>query len=174
LPLGFSGSEQNFTLPLCSSGSRQFFYKYFSTNRLTNVQRNNFSISPHLNEILIGLSLGDLHVNKDYTNARLQFKQGLINKEYIYHLFDLFSSYSNMKGPKHLEFFDKRTNKVYNSIYFRTYSLPCFNYYYHLFYVDKIKRIPLNIGELLTPVGLAYWAMDDGSKSGSGFSFCTD
>lgn len=39
---------------------------------------------------------------------------------------------------------------------FNTYSLPCFNYYYDLFYVDKVKRVPFNIGELLTPLGLAY------------------
>jgi hypothetical protein len=37
-----------------------------------------------------------------------------------------------------------------------------------LFYVDGVKEIPLkkNIGELLTPVGLAYWAMNDGSIKG--------
>lgn len=27
---------------------------------------------------------------------------------------------------------------------------------------------------LLTARGLAYWAMDDGAKQGSGFIFCTD
>ena len=66
------------------------------------------------------------------------------------------------------------TNKLYYSIGFRTYSLPCFNYYHDLFYVNGVKIIPLNIGELLTARGLAYWAMDDGSKLGSGFTLCTD
>lgn len=37
-----------------------------------------------------------------------------------------------------------------------------------------MKRIPVNITELLTTRGLAYWAQDDGSKNGSGFIFCTD
>lgn len=77
-----------------------------------------------------------------------------------------------MKSPSHYDYLNKKTNKVYTSIHFYTYSLPCFNYYHELFYVDKVKRIPLNIGELLTPLALAYWAMDDGVAHR--FSLCTD
>jgi hypothetical protein len=46
---------------------------------------------------------------------------------------------------------------------FKTYSLPCFNELYHLFYPAGIKVVPANIGELLTPFSLAYWIADDGS-----------
>lgn len=67
---------------------------------------------------------------------------------------------------------DLRTNKVYSSVWFNTYSLPCFNKYYELFYLNK--RIPLNIGELLTAKGLAYWSLDDGFIQGNNFRFCTD
>ena len=45
--------------------------------------------------------------------------------------------------------------------------LPCFNYLGDLFYIDKVKTIPSNIGDLLTEVGLAFWIMDDGGKSSS-------
>ena len=146
----------------------------FSTGRLTKDQRNNFNLPQNIHEIIIGLSLGDLNIKRNYTNALLQFRQGLVNKEYIYHLFELFSSYSNMESPRHWDYLNKKTNKVYTSIHFYTYSLPCFNYYHELFYLDKVKRIPLNIGELLTPLGLAYWAMDDGVTLRPGFSLCTD
>ena len=39
-----------------------------------------------------------------------------------------------------------------------------------------MKIVPANIGELLTPVGLAYWLCDDGhfQKAGGGVYFCTD
>ena len=141
---------------------------------MTNIQKYSFSISPDIQDIIIGISLGDLNINRQGKNARLRFKQSLVHKGYIYHLFDLFSSYSNMKELKHNEYLDKRTNKVYTFIVFYTYSLPCFNYYYDLFNVNGVKRIPLNIGGLLTAKGLAYWAMDDGTKEGSGFIFCTD
>lgn len=33
---------------------------------------------------------------------------------------------------------------------------------YNLFYVDGKKVLPSNIGELLTPLSLAYWICDDG------------
>jgi hypothetical protein len=148
--------------------------RYYSTKGLTNVFKDSFSISPDLHGVIIGLILGDLHVNKASKNARLMFKQGLVHKDYIYHLFQLFSSYSKMEAPRHYEYFDKRTKKIYYSISFNTYSLPCFNYYHSLFYVNGVKIIPKNIGELLTPAGLAYWAMDDGSKLEEGFKLSTN
>jgi hypothetical protein len=151
-----------------------FVNRFFSSKRLTNTERNSFNVPQHLHEVIIGSCLGDLNVRKQTNFACLRFTQGMVNKDYIYHLFNLFSSYSNMGTPKHYEFLDKRNNKVNTSISFHTYSLPCFNYYYELFYVERVKGIPLNIGDLLTPVSLAYWAMDDGYKNGNGFMFCTD
>lgn len=38
-----------------------------------------------------------------------------------------------------------------------------------LFYFNGIKIVPSNIEKYLTPIGLAYWTMDDGNKQGSGF-----
>ena len=43
--------------------------------------------------------------------------------------------------------------------------MPCLNYYYELFYKDRVKIVPNNLDELLTARGLAYWIMDDGGKS---------
>jgi hypothetical protein len=45
---------------------------------------------------------------------------------------------------------------------------------YSLFYENRIKIIPSNIEELLTPVVLAYWIMGDGSWTGSGLKLCTN
>ena len=45
----------------------------------------------------------------------------------------------------------------------QTFSLPCFNELYNLFYVDGKKVVPLNIGELLTVLALVYWICDDGT-----------
>jgi hypothetical protein len=147
--------------------------RYYSTKRLTNLERNSFSVSPNLHEIIIGTSLGDLNISKNYTNARLNFEQGLINEAYITHLYDLFKDYCNSPLINKARKPDYRTGKVYTRVYFNTYSLPCFNYYHELFYVNGVKVIPLNLGELLTPIGLAYWAMDDGAKTGTGFRLNT-
>lgn len=61
---------------------------------------------------------------------------------------------------------------------FKTYGHPEFQTYYDLFYPPcdgrRIKRVPQNIAHLLTPRGLAYWYMDDGSTatSAGGFKSC--
>jgi hypothetical protein len=54
---------------------------------------------------------------------------------------------------------------VYSNIYFQTYSLPIFAPLYNLFNLSGKKVIPLNIADLLTPIGLSYWICDDGSRN---------
>lgn len=59
-------------------------------------------------------------------------------------------------------------------------QLPCFNAIYSLFYTIVgtntsglsiyHKVVPTNIYDLLTPAGLAYWIMGDGSKQNNGIT----
>jgi hypothetical protein len=144
--------------------------------RLTNLEKQQFSLSEELKQILVGLLLGDLYAYKECVNAKLRFKQGAIHKEYLFHLFELFSSYcpSGCKTTNAAP--DKRTGKVYEGIYFNTYSLPCFAEFYDLFYPEGKKVVPYNIGELLTPLSLAYWICDDGTfVSGRNITYlCTE
>lgn len=37
-----------------------------------------------------------------------------------------------------------------------------------------VKILPLNIGELLTPIGLALWIQDDGYRNGNALVLCTE
>jgi hypothetical protein len=152
-------------------------YYYFSTGkRLTKLEREQFSIDTSLNDTIIGLTLGDLHIRKQpaSTNVRFCFEQGLIHEEYILHLYELFKNYC-MSGLKYsTRKPDKRTGNIYSRVTFTTYSLPCLNIYHELFYRDGKKIIPNNIEELLTARALAYWAMDDGSKNKNNFYFNTD
>ena len=71
---------------------------------------------------------------------------------------------------------DKCTNRNYSSLTLRTRSLPLFTEYYNLFYFNGVKVIPNNIGDLLTPLGLAHWIMQDRSyhKVSKGVALCTD
>ena len=59
-------------------------------------------------------------------------------------------------------------NKPRVQIKFATLSLPCFNYYYELFYQNKKKIITKEIEGLLKYESLSYWIMDDGSYTSSG------
>jgi len=102
--------------------------------------------------------------------ACLRIGQSVKHLEYAIHLYLLFALY--VAAPPKL-YAIKREAGEYGQINFQTLSFPFFDELYDLFYVDGVKRVPATIGERLTPIGLAYWAMDDGSKQGSGFKFAT-
>ena len=133
-------------------------------------------LNADLKEIIIGLMLGLAEKINPNSNTRLQFKQSIKNKVYIEHLYSIFKDYCNSE-PKITTSIDQRPGKkdLNISIKFWTQSLPCFNQFRELFY-DELgtKYIPSNLDELITPRSLAYWAMDDGYKSGKGFYFCTE
>lgn len=65
-----------------------------------------------LEEIIIGLMLGDLFAEKikQNSNTRLQFKQSIKNKVYIDHLYSLFKEYCNSE-PKVTSSIEKRPGK---------------------------------------------------------------
>ena len=160
------------------------FSKNFITNKLKFVRcyrkssKFNLKLSKELEEIIIGLMLGDLFAEKrnPNSNTRLQFKQSIKNQVYVDHLFSMFKEYCNSE-PKITSSYDNRPGKKeFNvSIKFWTQSLPCFNQFRDSFYDNSGKKfIPLNLEENITSRSLAYWAMDDGYKSANGFYFCTE
>jgi hypothetical protein len=102
-------------------------------------------------------TLGDLHIQKRTanSNANLQFWQGIVNAEYLMHLYSLFESYCG-SAPK---VYTRHSGKA--NVYFNTLTSPVFTEFNSLFYLDGVKHVPANIGELLTARSLAYWAMDD-------------
>lgn len=118
-------------------------------------------------EALIGIILWDgfLEKSKPNHNTRLRLEQSYPEKErYLRSLYKLFEPLATMT-PTILTRIDKRSGSTTGSLYFRTLAMPCLNYYYDLFYKEKVKTVPKNLGQLLTARGLAYWIMDDGGKS---------
>lgn len=127
---------------------------------------------------MIGLLLGDGHLQCRNNNSRFIYGQSSLREHhlnYFNHIFDLFKPFiSKDFVSKSRTFINKRTNITYKSISFATLTLPCFNYYRNLFYnKDNKKIVPLNINQLLTPRGLAYWIMDDGSLQNKGLHLST-
>jgi LAGLIDADG DNA endonuclease family len=129
-----------------------------ATKRLKKIEKQKYLLTSELKQILVGLILGDLYLRRRKINrdVSIHFKQGLLHKEYIEHLYDLFKTYcpSTLKYETSLP--DKRTGNIYTTVYFTSFTLPCFNEYFDLFYKSSIKVIPNNIGDLLTPISLAY------------------
>jgi hypothetical protein len=103
------------------------------------------------------------------SGLRPPFEQGSCHSDYILHLYGLLKGYCGTPPPAfwtlHVRsknasgysYVDKRTGKTYTSIRFITLSSPIFNEFRSLFYSDNgTKRVPANIGDLLTPRALAY------------------
>ena len=148
--------------------------------RLSKLERSKLTIESPLNEIMIGLLLGDGHIQKRSINGNSRFIYGqsslrLHHLNYFNHVFELFKPYlSKDFYPKKRSFTDKRSNKIYSSVQFATLSLPCFNYYKDLFHnSNNLKIVPSNIQNFLSPRGLAYWIMDDGSLQNKGLHLNT-
>ena len=125
-----------------------------------------------LKKILVGILLGDAHIARrsSTSNSRLTYAQTAVaHKEYFDYVFSFFIPFCVNDYKPHSKLVrDNRTKKIYSSITFTTMQLPCFNEFKDMFYVDNVKKVPSDIYELLTPKGLAFWIMDDGSRHGTG------
>lgn len=139
--------------------------KLVKSNRLTNLEKQQFSLSKEVSEIIVGLTLGDLHIRKRKlgVNPCLVFSQGLVHKDYLLHLYEKFQLYCPQEPQLYNSPLHKKTGISYSSMYFQTYSLPCFTALHALFYPSGKKIVPANIADLFTPLSLSYWIADDGN-----------
>jgi recombination protein RecA len=80
---------------------------------------------------------------------------GLIQKEYVDWKYRELASLTN-SSPKLVE----------NHCYFRTVSHPYFCWMRKIFYDEERKIVPESIENMITPLALAVWFMDDGTKEG--------
>ena len=113
-----------------------------------------------------GRSISNLVRRTPTANSRLVYAQTAVkHKEYFDYVFSFFLPFcANDYKPQSRIVVDNRTKKTYSAISFTTMQLPCFNEYRELFYdLNRKKIIPENIRELLTPRGLAFLIMDDGT-----------
>ena len=110
-------------------------------------------------EIITGLVLGDGHL-ETRTNGRtyrLKIEHSIIQKDYVLWL------YNELKNLIPGEIYEtKRDTRHF--VGFRTYSSSVFRFYGHQFYPKGKKVIPIMIDKIITPLALAIWFMDDGSK----------
>ncbi len=133
-----------------------------------------FKVERILNEIFFGKILGDGSINK---TGNLCFSQGIQQKDYIEHCYDLFRPFIRA-GRKINSHMNKRQGKEHEILSFETCAI--FKEYLPMFYRNeeetnrRIKIVPNNIGEYLTLRSLAYWIMDDGCfYSNTKLAICT-
>ena len=143
------------------------------TGRLTKVVKNMIVLPPYQKSVLVGILLSDGYLTsaKSHENPHLAFKQSLKNSSYVWFVFSILSHYCNLY-PSVVK--SVRKDKIDYALFFRTRGLPCFSELRSLFYIDKVKRVPSDIYNLLTPVALAHLIMGDGSAKEHGLIICTD
>lgn len=131
---------------------------------------------PDLDQVMVGLLLGDGTLVKKYTGGGTYFKfaQGMIHFDYLQHVFDLFKSAGHVNMPSTSMGMSTIKGVEYKWAQFSTRSLPDWNYLHSIWYVDGVKVIPANIDTLITPVSLAYWFMDDGGWTKTGIHLATN
>jgi len=115
-------------------------------------------------KIIIGLLLGDGHLEKNGRYVRLKVDQAINHRDYIDWLYSELKC-SVPKSPIIIKEKDKRTNKFYRRLHFSTYSNVEFQNLRNIFYVDSKKIVPQGIMNMLnSTISLAIWFMDDGYK----------
>lgn len=130
------------------------------------------TLSKQQTDVLIGLMLGDGHLEHDgYRGTRLQVKQSEEKKEYVFWLYSQFA---------HMTKTPPQQRKDTGQWYFGTRFFEILENIRKMFYVDRKKVLPSNIADIFdSPLTLAVWFMDDGrldyrAKSHYAYHISTD
>lgn len=143
--------------------------------KLLEEYKKTLKLSPLQKDVLVGLILGDGHIelSPNRKAARLKVEYTVKNYDYAEWLYQIFRNLVRMP-------LRKRTVNSFGADFIRvgftTLSIPDFLYFRGLFYKNKTKIIPLDIDQFLTNIGLTVWFMDDGSyksKECRGKLICT-
>jgi hypothetical protein len=120
------------------------------------------NLTENQEQILVGSLLGDAYIYqyKNQLNAGLAIGRAYKDLEYLKYQYDIFKHFCKSKIKKR-DYLDKRTNKIYENVYFRTQVSEIFSNYKDKWYDNGLKIIPRDIK--LSPLICAIWFCDDGS-----------
>lgn len=113
--------------------------------------------------ILTGSLLGDgtMRIGKNAQNANFKVEQGLKQKDYVFWKYQVFKEW--VTTPPKISFrYDEKRQPYAKSWWFRTICHPKLTLFHKMFYKNGIKIVPKNIVDLLDPLAMAVWVMDDG------------
>jgi ubiquinol-cytochrome c reductase cytochrome b subunit len=126
--------------------------------------------------IIFGSLLGNTYCEKKSygIGTRFNFYQEASHVKYLMVLHKLFSelNYCNPKLPIITTRLGNK-GKIRKVASFTTGTYISFNWIYDLWYDNKIKHVPKCIDQYMTPLALAIWIMNDGTKISKGIKLCT-
>jgi len=147
------------------------FWVIFGNLRLMGTTPREVCLDEIQRSVLIGTLLGDGGLRYRGKNCRLHVKHAEWQLPLVQYKYSIFQNIVSMKVNR----FEQEVNgKKYRFAEFVTRTNIELTKYYHVFYKNGKKGVPVNIGDLLTsPLSLAMWFMDDGSAEYAGVSFQT-
>src|SRR5258708_971259 len=136
-------------------------------SRAIEAYKSDLELSSVQRETLVGLVLGDacLETQNRGRTYRLKIEQCARHKAYVDHLYSLFQEW--VLTPPGARSKRASSGVVTTNLAFQTVSHSAFRFYAQQFYADGRKSVPELIHHWLTPRGLSYWFMDDGSHKSS-------
>lgn len=124
--------------------------------------KKKLKLSKQQREILIGLLLGDGHLETQNNGRtfRLKVEHSLKQKDYVDWLYGIWRNWTLMPPQTRIRYY---RGKRYDKYYFTTVNHGSLRFYGQQFYRAKRKIVPKLIHKWITPLSLAIWFMDDGS-----------
>ncbi len=116
------------------------------------------NLTPEARSVIVGCLLGDGYLTP---NGSLQVEHCLAQAAYTSWKYEKLQAIVGQQ-PKMVERYDRRTNKTYRSV--RFYTKAVLKDFRDGFYQDRRKIVPSFLGDILDPLAVAVWFMDDGGR----------
>lgn len=132
-------------------------------SRAIEEHKQSLTLSQEQQEMLVGILLGDacLETQNRGRTYRIKVEQSAGHEAYLRHLHVMFGPW--VLSPPSARRCGASNGSISTSWAFNTVSHGAFRFYAQQFYAGTKKCVPELIHRWLTPRGLAYWFMDDGS-----------
>lgn len=135
------------------------------TGKLLESYKESLTFTKTQQDVLIGTVLGDGSIRFFKKGAILTISHSEKQIDYVLWKYKIFQNWVLTKPKKEVRMYYKDKTRNLTSWRFSTVSHPIMAKYYHLFYPKGKKCISRQIGLFLkSPLALAVWFMDDGSR----------
>ena len=116
------------------------------------------NLPPETHSVVVGSLLGDGYLTP---NGSLQIEHCLEQAAYTSWKYKMLQPIAG-REPSLVERYDPRTGKTYRST--RFYTKTVLKDFRSGFYPDRKKIVPRNLGDILDPLAVAVWFMDEGGR----------
>ena len=136
----------------------------YNSKRTKTLTKKNIILTQEQEEVLYGSLLGDMSLDVNWKNARFIITQGGEQEAYFDHKCKIFEGL--LGKPLKKDRYDKRTDKWYHKYTVKSLTNPLYTKMKEELYPNGVKTVTQNWLDKITPRGLAFWYMDDGSNNG--------